>query len=734
MDSVEVQFGRMSMVGSRVLASRCVVALALTLVGACGSDHAERARPKPNRGSDGGDLDAGSDAADARAGDAFVPDDASDVGTGTGLPAACRDMPADATYCSGGAVHACADAAVAIECGVHASCESSHGEARCTCDSGYHGDGGACESLDFCARDNGGCDPLTTCKKGANSSECGACPKGYVGDARTGCIPGLTGLEVSPGTLQPDFDPLLTAYSVTVPLSTKSVSLTARAAAGVSIQINDDDVKSGKAWASPPLALGDNAFSIVPSVEGHATRAYSVTVTRSDVAHYIKPSMIGSLFGRGVALSQDTLVVSASDDNKGAVYVFVRGDDGWREQARLTADNAGAGDHFGNSLAIDGDTLVVGAPLEDGSGAIPSDEALMDSGAAYVFVRSAGTWSQQAYLKAPHPSASDGFGLSVAIAGDTLVIGSPNEDSAANVIDGDQSDETAADSGAGYVFVRSASSWSMQAYLKPANNGAGDGFGGDVAISGDTIAISAPLEDSSHGGINPTPDEAAQDSGAVYVFTRSGSQWSEQAYLKADHPGGPDQLSGQGDNFGWGQGLTGNGLAIWGDTLAIGAPNEDSSASGIGGDPTDDSKIASGAVYVFVRDNGVWSEQAYIKASHPGGGDGFGVSVALWSDRLVVGAHFESSDAARVNGDQTSRAANSAGAAYVFERNAGAWTQRWYLKSNQPDAWDLFGTSVAVTGHTIAVGATQEDGAVTGVDATPGNENAPEAGAAYLFE
>ena len=180
------------------------------------------------------------------------------------------------------------------------------------------------------------------------------------------------------------------------------------------------------------------------------------------------------------------------------------------QQAYLKATNPLAGDNFGKVLAISGDTAVVGAPGENNL-----------AGAAYVYVRSGITWAFQAKLLPSSPGVGDEFGFSVAISGDTIVVGARSEG--------------ADDSGAAYVFVRSGTNWSQQAYLKAANTGAGDNFGDTVAISANTIVVGAPFEDSSTTGANSTSNNSASDAGAAYVFVRSGTNWSQQAYLKASN-------------------------------------------------------------------------------------------------------------------------------------------------------------------------------------------------------
>jgi hypothetical protein len=174
----------------------------------------------------------------------------------------------------------------------------------------------------------------------------------------------------------------------------------------------------------------------------------------------------------------------------------------------------------------------------DGDG---TDNSAYNSGAAYVFNRSGATWSQQAYLKASNSSINDYFGGSVAVSGDTAVIGAYGEASNATGVGGNQADNSAPSSGAAYVFTRSGATWSQQAYLKASNAEAGDYFGGSVAVTGDTVVIGAYAEASNTTGVNGGgADNSASASGAAYVFTRSAATWSQQAYLKASNTGASD--------------------------------------------------------------------------------------------------------------------------------------------------------------------------------------------------
>jgi uncharacterized repeat protein (TIGR01451 family) len=488
------------------------------------------------------------------------------------------------------------------------------------------------------------------------------------------------------------------------------------------------------------LALAGSTLTLLVDDAG---AEYPVTVDPWVQQAYLKASNTGANdnFGWSVAISGDTVIVGAPGEDSnatgvdgnqtsnssltsGAAYVFVRSGSSWSQQAYLKASNTGADDQFGSSVAISGDTVVVGAHREDsiatGVDGNQADNSASNSGAAYVFVRSGTTWSQQAYLKASNTGAGDQFGFGVTISGDTVVVGAYGENSNATGVDGNQFDNSATLSGAAYVFVRSGSTWSQQAYLKASNAEADDQFGYSVAISGDTVVVSALSEDSSATGVDGNQaDNSASDSGAAYVFVRSGSSWSQQAYLKASNTEANE--------------LFGPSVAISGDTVVVGATGEDSSATGVDGNQTDNSASGSGAAYVFVRNGSSWSQQAYLKASNTEANDQFGLNVAISGDTAVVGAYGEDSNATGVDGNQTDNSTSLSGAAYVFARSGSTWSQQAYLKASNTGASDFFGNSVAISGDIVMVGAPFEDSNATGVDGDQSDNSASNSGAAYVF-
>jgi hypothetical protein len=479
---------------------------------------------------------------------------------------------------------------------------------------------------------------------------------------------------------------------------------------------------------------------------------------------YIKAANAEALddFGYSVAISGDTMVVganyeasnqttitngsNASPDNSaslsGAVYIYTRSGNTWVQQAYLKAPNAEAGDQFGTSVAISGDTIVVGAQYEDsnqttitnGSSA-STDNSTGSAGAAYVYVRSGSTWNQQAYLKAPNAETGDHFGHSVAISGDTIVVGSHYEGSSqTNITNGStaSADNSAQSAGAAYVFARSGSTWSQQAYLKAPNAEWEDRFGFSVGISGDTIVVGAPFEDSSQTTITNGPtasaNNSAENAGAAYVFTRSGTIWSQQAYLKAPN-------AEVFDNFGY-------SVAISDNTIVVGARNESSNQTTItngSSASTNNSAGGAGAGYVFTRSGGIWSQQAYLKASNAEANDTFGSVVAISGDTIVVSAHQEDSSQATITNCSTASANNdatNAGAGYVFVRDGSTWRQQAYLKASNAGANDLFGRNVAVSSDTIVVSAEGEDSnqtTITNGNTASADNTAVNAGAAYVF-
>lgn len=365
-----------------------------------------------------------------------------------------------------------------------------------------------------------------------------------------------------------------------------------------------------------------------------------------------------------------------------------------------------AGDELGHSVAIsrDGSTIAAGAPLHGGQ-----------AGAVFVFRRNGMTWEREALLTAAISDAGDQLGWDVELSADgsTLVAGARREDSATT----DPANNSASASGAAYVFTRSGSTWTQQAYLKASNAEAGDSFGERVAISddGNTVAVTAFQEASAATGVNGNEaDNTAADAGAVYVYRRVGATWTQQAYLKASN-------TDAADGFGYSLGLAGDGA-----TLIAGAYREDSANVTT---PGDNSHSSAGAVYVF-ENTGTWTQTAYLKATQPDAGDNFGYNAAISRDgqRIVVAATGDSSSSTGAGGNELDNSKSSSGAVFVFQRGS-SWQKQAFIKASNPDVDDEFGFGLAVDalGDHILVGANSE--ASTGTD--PANNGAASSGAAY---
>ena len=371
--------------------------------------------------------------------------------------------------------------------------------------------------------------------------------------------------------------------------------------------------------------------------------------------------------GRSVAISGDTAVVgarfeNAGGTNAGAAYIFQHSQGGagnWGQVSKLTASDAQAGDAFGRSVAVSGDTAIVGAFAEDAGGS--------GTGAAYVFQRDEGgtdNWGELKKLTASDAEAEDYFGYSVAVSGDTAVVSADWEDAGG------------ADAGAAYVFQRDEGgrdNWGEVKKLTASDAEAEDHFGFSVAVSGDAAVVGAILEDS----LGP-------NGGAAYVFQRDqggAGNWGEVKKLTASDAQTEDEF--------------GASVAVSGDTALVATNLEDA-----GG-------FRAGAAYVFQRDQGGagnWGEVKKLVASDAQTGADFGGSASVSGDTAVIGAFSE-----EIGGDR-------AGAAYVFQRDQGSqdnWGEVKKLTASDARDGDYFGGSVAVSGDTAVVGARFEDAAAT---------------------
>ena len=367
----------------------------------------------------------------------------------------------------------------------------------------------------------------------------------------------------------------------------------------------------------------------------------------------------GESFGHSVAISGDTAIVGApyqpffEDENGenywiGAAYVFVRSGTTWTEQQKLTASDGETADLFGWSVAISGDTAVVGATEDD-------TNANSGQGSAYVFVRSGTTWMEQQKLTASDGAPDDRFSYSLAISGDTLIAGAVDE------YDNENNDPTRY--GSAYIFVRNGTTWTQQQKLMATDRLQAREFGEHVAISGDTVIVDADMD-------------VSGDPGLAYIFVRSGTTWTQQQKLTSSSVSFFNAFY--------------NSVGISGDTAIVGADYDTPSGSN-----------HQGAALIFVRNGTVWTEQQKLTASDgvggpPGSslGDYFGSSVAISGDTIIIGAP----------GDASFGPETGEGSAYIFVRSGTTWTQRQKLTACDLGNDDSFGSDVAISGDTAIIG------------------------------
>jgi hypothetical protein len=519
-----------------------------------------------------------------------------------------------------------------------------------------------------CGPDRGGCDPLAECVLDSSHKPiCGVCPVGFAGLATTGCIAELIDLKLSGATLQPAFSPDQTDYQVELPLLSAAVIVQPSQAAGVTVQIEGATVASEAGWTAPPVAPGKSLkVNVTASAPAHMGRTYTLTLRRTlrapEVLHAQNPAA-DDQFGVELAMSGDTFVTGAPSEDggpnshpgqyddtlkdSGAAYVFVRRGNAWTQQAYLKANPPIQGANFGNAVAIEGERIAIGARKAGG-------------GAVYIFERTAGTWQQTDRLAIDNAPSNLAFGATVALQGERLAIGAVGES------------DGASESGAVFMYEHSAAGWTRVARLKASKPGPLDWLGSSIAFDGDVLVSGATGQ-----FVDGNP------CGATHVFVRDGTAWNDQGILPAT-----------GLEAG---ALFGTSAAISGDTIAVGAFN------GTAG-------LTSGAVFVFVRDGAGYRQEQVVRAPNPGGGDYFGLRLALATDRLLVGASQQSGQDPMNMGNSLA----GAGAAYVFERNSGVWTPTLPLTAAPPGAQQQFGYSVALSGQTVAIAAIGDGSAGAG--------------------
>jgi len=373
----------------------------------------------------------------------------------------------------------------------------------------------------------------------------------------------------------------------------------------------------------------------------------------------------GDQFGWSMALDGGTALVGAPIDEDpngtraGSAYVFERSDGGWEQAAKLAPEDGDSGDVFGTAVAIDGGTALVGARRDEN----PNGPR---AGSAYIFERSGGGWEQAAKLAPESVGVDERFGWAVALAGETAIVGSPRET------------ENGENAGAARAFERSDGEWTVGAKLLAEDGTEGDFFGSSVALAGDAALVGAPGDEDPNG----------EQAGSAYVFEGGDDGWTQRAKFAPED-------GTEGDLFG-------TAADVAGDAALVAAVHDE--------DPNGEQ---AGSAYIFERGNDGWTEQAKLASDDGGEGDEFGWAVALAGETALVGARRHAG-----NGEE-------AGAAYAFEQSGGGWEQAAKLAPEDGGEGARVGTSVALAGGTALVGAPG--------DTTETDEGNAETGSVYGF-
>lgn len=393
--------------------------------------------------------------------------------------------------------------------------------------------------------------------------------------------------------------------------------------------------------------------------------------------HYLKASdaATSGYFGYSVALDGDRLAVGApgAREGRGAVYIFRRENGEWKQEAFLESDSSQVGTSFGGKLALKGDLLAIGAPLENVT--MAGNQTAERAGAVHIY-RYQQEWQKIDHLTGNEAGAQ--FGSAIAIHGDIIAIGAPYED-------GDEASQPGnnnlQDSGAVYVYryASETETWQPEAFIERSQPAQDELFGYALAASEGLVVIGAPLVDAATGS------GAVQNSGAVFVFRYEDGEWREAQLLAAETP--------QANAY------FGTSLALDGGLLAVGAPRD------VGTDAYE------GAVYVYALGEDGFEPGLRLAPPLPKSNYDFGMQVALSGHRLAVSAPYEASNATGVGGDMDNEDATDAGAVHVFELRDNEWRHVSYVKAGNTGAGDYFGdTALAMDGETLAVGAWGEDG------------------------
>jgi hypothetical protein len=571
------------------------------------------------------------------------------------------------------------------------------GEGGSSGESGSSGEGGTTSdasvipdidgAIDACPGEPKPCEvkPMIEC----NDERCAGCPENFLRVDDERCAPLLIGVGLSMGELAPALGTDERRYSIVLPLLTDSITVSPLAPAGATIEV-DGDPLNGSSFTANDLPIGDTTFVLALHAAGHDTRTYTLIVSR-----------------------------------------------GGGQRSFLKAHNTGAGDKFGHAVAMEGDTIVIGAPGEDSSSKDRnSDNNLrQDSGAAYVMVRRGASYEQVGYLKASTILEDGALGTAVAIEDDVIAVGAPDEAAGGSV----------------YVFRRgTAGDWAFETRLTPSQASSERRFGASLALRGGVLAVGAPGDDA-----------FGTDSGAAYVYTSNGTSWSAATRVGPDVPqplmwfgsgvavqgdelfvgstgeshdiyprGAVHAFVRDGDGYDERQKIIdadrgpldfyGEAIVIDGDTLVIGAPGASGAATG------------SGLIHVYMRTDAGWDLEQRLGATNPGADALFGRRLALVNGVIITGAPADDSGGQGIDADVTSVGRIDSGAGYAFARSGAQWSQLALIKAEPPEANDGYGFSVASDGETLVFGAPTESSMATGVDGDATLNGAEGSGAVYV--
>ncbi|MHC4657691.1 MAG: FG-GAP repeat protein [Planctomycetota bacterium] len=358
----------------------------------------------------------------------------------------------------------------------------------------------------------------------------------------------------------------------------------------------------------------------------------------------------GDWFGVEVEVDGSTAIIGASRDDgqsniysdSGAAYIYACNDPNWALQQKLHQSDPADDDYFGCSVDIDGDTVVIGAHGAD------------TGGVAYVFTRSGSTWTEQQKLTASDAASGDNFGHTVAIDGNTIVIGAYTDDYDSNT-----------DAGSAYVFDYNGLTWSQQQKLTPSDAAVGDEFATSVEIDGNSIIVGSPRD-----------DDDGSNSGSAYVFTYNGSTWTQEDKLTASDASMYHYF--------------GEFVDIQDNTALVGANKADANGTS-----------SAGAAYVFGRSGTSWSEDQKLIDNNPNSNEKFGYAIAISGDWITIGA------------PKDKESGVGTGAAFIYVWDDSQWTlqERLIDANGAPD--DNFGWSVDVSYGTVIIGVLDDDDAGT---------------------